>query len=168
MHSTVHRCLFPPIDGGALFLPPPTFQDPGGEHAPPFFGTLGGKFFVPPQKYGGGNDSQFPPPLWGGECFPPIVGGKSKTCPPHPNGGEHTQYQHQCLPHLHALPRRPPRLKRFKGEVKTKMARRRLKILAFPSVCVIDFPLEIVFTDFKNLEIPACGALTFWNRSELF
>ena len=59
-------------------------------------------------------------------------------------------------------------MKRFKGEVKNKMARRRRKILAFPSVCVIDFPLEIVFTDFKNLEISACGALTFWNRSELF
>ena len=148
--------------GGHCFCPP-TFQDPGGEHAPPFFGTLGGKFFVPPQKYGGAMFLSSPPTM-GGECFPPMVGGKSKTC----QMEQHTQYQHQCLPHLHALPRRPPRLKRFKGELKNKMARRRRKIFAFPSVCVIDFPLEIVFTDFKNLEISACGALTFWNRSELF
>ena len=152
--------------GGTVFAPP-LFRTLGGNTPPPFFGTLGGGDFLCPPKIWGGNDSQFPPTM-GGNVFPPIVGGKSKTCPPHPNGGEHTQYQHQCLPHLHALPRRPPRLKRFKGEVKNKMARRRRKILAFPSVCVIDFPLEIVFTDFKNLEISACGALTFWNRSELF
>ena len=152
--------------GGHCFCPP-HFSGPWGGTRPPIFRDPGGEIFCAPPKIWGGNDSQFPPTM-GGNVFPPIVGGKSKTCPPHPNGGEHTQYQHQCLPHLHALPRRPPRLKRFKGEVKNKMARRRRKILAFPSVCVIDFPLEIVFTDFKNLEISACGALTFWNRSELF
>ena len=62
--------------GGHCFCPP-TFQDPGGEHAPPFFGTLGGKFFVPPQKYGGAMILSSPP-LWGGNVFPPWWGGRAR------------------------------------------------------------------------------------------
>ena len=59
--------------GGHCFCPP-TFQDPGGEHAPPFFGTLGGKFLcVPPKKWGGTKSAK--PKVMGGNKFhdlPPI------------------------------------------------------------------------------------------------
>ena len=59
--------------GGHCFCPP-TFQDPGGEHAPPFFGTLGGKFLcAPPKKWGGTKSAK--PKVMGGDKFhdlPPI------------------------------------------------------------------------------------------------
>ena len=54
----------------------PIFQDPGGEHAPPFFGTLGGGKFLcaPPKKWGGGTKSAKPKGMGGKKFhdFPPI------------------------------------------------------------------------------------------------
>ena len=48
-----HRCLFPPIDGGELFLPP-HFSGPWGGTRPPIFRDPGGEIFVcPPKKMGG-------------------------------------------------------------------------------------------------------------------
>ena len=62
----------------------------GTVFAPPLFRTLGGKFFVPPPKIWGAMILSSPP-LWGGMFSPPIVGGKSKTCPPPSKwGGTHT------------------------------------------------------------------------------
>ena len=53
--------------GGNCFCPP-IFQDPGGEHAPPFFGTLGGKFLcAPPKKWGGTKSAK--PKVMGGNKF---------------------------------------------------------------------------------------------------
>ena len=56
--DVAHRCLFPPIDGGALFLPP-HFSGPWGGTRPPIFRDPGGEIFVcPPKKMGGHKISQ--------------------------------------------------------------------------------------------------------------